>query len=343
MDFNDIRSCHDVKGHGQRTALAILNGRPPSSKDIAANPGLACLIVSQNPILRVAWHPFGDEPEEIERATISMDSLIEELASQGFSPEDSLYSLCESSLMRRTFWAHRGIRVVRPPAQANVGSQDAAGSYLHAGLLEFHPAQRPGQTLQSFADEFFEATTARPPIVRILYHSDQKQPIDFNDLRSSHPPVSTGDASSSTAVREKKYVLLAIVRLNGTKTKNDYVGTYSINGHNIIVEYEPPTFMAHRWSVRDAPFKYMLIYGLHESWSNNRTDFASLPEIATYPVSQGDVSFLGGVHDDLMGLMLALKAPEAESAATAGDTQQSSAWNVKENSPGYGSDRRYKE
>ncbi|CZR40744.1 uncharacterized protein FPRO_10332 [Fusarium proliferatum ET1] len=389
MDATDIRTHHDVTGRaqraaiaaflnrGQRTAIAILNGRPPSS---ATSPGLASLIVvlrviyaylltqpgalpfldwvkseeKQNTILRAAWHPFGDEPEEIKLATRSMNKWVEDLRSKGFSPNESFYTLCESSLMKNTFWSHPGIRVVRPPAQ--VESSNAAGSYLHADLLEFRPAQKPGQTLQAFADDLFETTTARPPIIRLLYHSDEKQPIDFKDLRSFRPPVSSDAAHGM----QKTYMVLAIVRLNDKSHKNDYVRTYSIDGPNLIAEYEPPSFMAHRWSVRDAPVKYMLIYGLHESWSHNLPDLASLPEIATYPVSKAQISFLRGVHDDLKG-MLTLKAAEADSAAAAGDTQQSeteykdsrissdgtyfrkAAWKVKENSPGYGSDRPYRE
>ncbi|KAF5571348.1 hypothetical protein FPHYL_524 [Fusarium phyllophilum] len=387
MDFNDIRSCHDVSGHGQSTVLAILNGRPPSSRDVAARPGLACLIVvlrriyshllghpgaapfldwvksseQDNPILRVAWHPFGDYPEEIERATTSMNNLVEEPISKGFSPDESFYTLCESSLMKRTFWAHQGIRVVRPPSQANMGSQDAAGTYLHADLLEFDPSQMPGQTLQGFADELFEETTARPPIIRILYHSDASQPIDFVGLRSFAPPV---DGNSSTAAREEKYLLLAVVRLNDANIKNDYVRTYSIYGPNIIAEYEPPSFMAHRWSVEDSPNHYMLIYGIQESWPDDQTDFASLPEIATYPIPQSAPTRIREI-DDYLKSLVAPQVPETESATTdnelPGDSHQSvpeyrdrriafnglyirkAAWNVKENSPGYGSDRRYME
>ncbi|EWG45980.1 hypothetical protein FVEG_06607 [Fusarium verticillioides 7600] len=384
MDATDIRSCYDVnKSQGQRTTLLILNGRPPSSNDIAASPGLACLIVvlrriyahllghpgattflnwvksseQENPILRVAWHPFGDYPEEIERATMSMNNLAKELASKGFSPDESFYTLCESSLMKRTFWAHQGVRVVSPPAQANMDSQDAAGTYLQATLLEFHPAQKPGQTLQSFADEFFEATTARPPIIRTLYHSDPSQPIDFNSLRSFVPPV---HGNSSIDGREKKYLLLAVVRLNDTNHKNDYVRTYSIYGPNMIAEYEPPSFMAHRWSVREGPAKYMLIHGLHEQRTNGQTDFASFPEIVPYHVSQEDASFLRTIDDSLKR---AARASEAKSKTTdtklAGVSQQPEykdpriivgglyrpklAWNVKKNSPGYGSDRLFRE
>ncbi|KAF5663339.1 hypothetical protein FDENT_13167 [Fusarium denticulatum] len=382
MDAYDIRSCHDVKGHGCRTAATILKGRPPSSKDIATSPGIACLIVvlrrvyafllyhpgalpfldwvksseRENPILRVAWHSFGDEPDEIEQATMSMAQLIEDLSSKGFSPDEAFYTLCESSLMKNTFWSHQGMRVVRPPTQGNMGSQDAAGSYLHADLLEFRPAQKPGQTLQGFADEFFEATTARPPIIRVLYHSDANQPIDFNDLRSFAPPV---DGNSSTIVTEK-YVVLAVVCLNDTNNKSDYVRTYSIYGPNDIAEYEPPSFMAHRWSVRDAPASYMLIYGLYEQRSNDLTDFASLPEIATHPVSQEHISFLRHVDDCLEPAVLALRASEAESATTNTNSQQSGpeykdprigsdglyfsklAWDIKENSPGYASDRPFR-
>ncbi|KAG9498453.1 hypothetical protein J7337_009258 [Fusarium musae] len=388
MDATDIRSCYDVnESEGQRTTLLILNGRPPSSNDIAASPGLACLIVvlrriyahllghpgaspflnwvksseQENPILRVAWHPFGDYPEEIERATMSMNNLAKELASKGFSPDESFYTLCESSLMKRTFWAHQGVRVVSPPAQANMDSQDAAGTYLQATLLEFHPAQKPGQTLQSFADELFEATTARPPIIRILYHSDASQPIEFNGLRSFAP---TADGNSSAAAREEKYLLLAVVRLNDANHKNDYVRTYSVYGSNIIAEYEPPSFMAHRWSVKDAPSHHMLIYGLKESGPDDETDFTNLPEIATYPIFQGEPARIRRIDDRLKSLF-PRRAPEAESTTTdtelPGDSRQSvpeyrdrriafnglyirkSAYNVKENSPGYGSDRRYKE
>ncbi|KAG5795236.1 hypothetical protein H9Q69_005698 [Fusarium xylarioides] len=292
--------------------------------------------------MRVAWHPFGDEPEEVEQATMSMKNLVKELASKGFSPDESFYTLCESSLMERTL------------------CQDAGGSYLHAELLEFHRAQKPEQTLQSFADELFETTTARYSIIRILYYSDAKQPID-NCLRSFVPQLSSEDASSSTPVRVKKYALLVRVRLNDANHKNDYVRTYSFHGPNIIAEYEPPSFMAHRWSIRDAPVKYMLIYGLHESWSNDPTNFACHPEVATHPISQDQIPHIRGVFDDFKEIMAALRASETESESTdtnlAGDSQQSvpeykdrrilldglyrpkHAWEVKESSPGYGSDR----
>ncbi|CVL13873.1 uncharacterized protein FPRN_09965 [Fusarium proliferatum] len=387
MDELDIRTLHDIKGHGRNTACSILTGRPPSSKDIAASPGLACLIVvlrhiyahllrhpgalpfldwlksseKENPILRVAWHPFGDEPEEVDQATKAVKKLIEELSSKGFSPDEAFYTLCESSLMRNTLWSHPSIRVVLPPAQANMGSQNSAGSYLHADMLEFHPAQKPGQSLQSFADELFETTTARPPIIRILYHSDEKQPIDLNGLRSFRPPASSED----TAFRVKKYMLLTIVRLNDTSHKNDYVRAYSILGPNFIAEYEPPSFMAHRWSVKDAPVKYILIYGLHESQSNDLTDFDSLPEIATYRIAQEDVARIRRVDDYLNSLRPGQQTPGADSTTSgtnvAGGSEHSvpeykdrrisslglyfpkSAWNVKENSPGYGSDRPYRE
>ncbi|KAF5600428.1 hypothetical protein FPANT_2443 [Fusarium pseudoanthophilum] len=386
MDATDIRSCHDVNGHGRETALFILNGRPPSSKDISASPGLACLVVvlrriyahllchpgaapflnwvksseQENPILRVAWHPFGDYPEEIERATMSMNNLVKELASKGFSPDESFNTLCESSLMKKTFWAHQGIRVVRPPA--NMGSQDMAGSYLHADLLDFHPTQKPGQTLQSFVDGFFNETTARPPIIRILYHSDAIQPIDFNSLRGFAPPV---DGNSTIDGREKKYLLLAVVRLNDANHENDYVRTYSVHGPNIIAEYEPPSFMAHRWSVMDAPVKYMLIYGLHELWSAAVIEMAGCPEISTYPISRAELTYARHIDDRFKVLMQSLEAPESESATTDteldGGSRQfvpeykdhridsrgfynpKSALDVKENSPGYGSDRPYKE
>ncbi|KAF5719403.1 hypothetical protein FGLOB1_1184 [Fusarium globosum] len=382
MDATDIRTHHDVTGRAQRTAIAILNGRPPSSP---TSPGLASLVVvlrviyayllthpgalpfldwvkseeKQNPILRAAWHPFGDEPEEIKLATRSMNEWVEDLRSKGFSPDESFYTLCESSLMKNTFWSHPGIRVVRPPAQ--VESSNSAGSYLHADLLEFNPAQKPGQTLQAFADDLFETTTAGPPIIRILYHSDGKQPIDFKDLRSFRPPIS----SDTTHGIQKTYMVLAIVRLNDNSHKNDYVRTYSIDGPNFIAEYEPPSFMAHRWSVKDAPVKYMLIYGLHESQSNDLTDFDSLPEIATYRIAQEDVARIRGVDDYLNSLRPGQQTPGADSTTSgtnlAGGSEHSvpeykdrrisslglyfpkKAWNVKENSPGYGSDRPYRE
>ncbi|KAF5585753.1 uncharacterized protein FSUBG_12342 [Fusarium subglutinans] len=310
-------------------------------------------------------YPFGDMPDEVEQATVSMKKLATELASNGFSSDESFYTLCESSLMKNTFWSHPGMRVVRPRTQSSVGNQDIVGSYLHADLLEFHPAQTPGQTLQSFADELFEATTARPPIIRILYHSDESQPIDFNSLRSFVPLVSSDDAGLSAAGREKKYVVLAVVRLNDSNNKHDYVRTYMNYGPEIIGEYEPPSFMAHRWSVRDAPAKYMLIYGLHEQRSNDPTDSARFPEVGTYPISQEDLSLYRIVDLDLKRAILALKASEAESTTTDtklfGDSHQSNpeykdprikldglyrpkrAWYVKENSPGYGSDRPFKE
>jgi len=381
MDATDIRIHHDVKGRGQRTAIAILNGRPPSSP---TSPGLASLIVvlriiyaylltrpgalpfldwlksseKENPILRAAWHPFGDEPEEIEQATRSMSKWVEDLRSKGFSPDESFYTLCESSLMKNTFWSHPGIRVVCPPTQME--RSNPAGSYLHADLLEFHPARKPGQTLQAFADDLFETTTARPPIIRILYHSDEKQPIDFNGLRSFRPPVSSGAAPGI----EKKYMVLAIVRLNDNSHKNDYVRTYSILVFNFIAEYEPPSFMAHRWSVKDAPAKYMLIYGLHESQSDDRTDCSLFPEVATFDIAQKDLVLIRRVDDCLNSLMPGQQTPEADSTTSGANLARHSelsvteykdprissrglycaklAWNVKENSPGYGSDRPWK-
>ncbi|KAL9565732.1 hypothetical protein ACKAV7_009914 [Fusarium commune] len=189
---------------------------------IAASPGLAYLIVvlrriyvhlflgygpltslgrlssseQDDPILHIAWHPFSDGPKRIEHTTIAMKEVVDELPFK---------RLALPRLLDRTVQTEKGTRY-------------STDKDPDSDLLEFHSAQKLGQSLQSSIEEYPGAAAfLNPPVLSILYHSDTKQGIDINGLRTFHHMAPGQSNPRSFSAKETKYVLLAVVRLSDAK------------------------------------------------------------------------------------------------------------------------------
>ncbi|RKL48327.1 hypothetical protein BFJ70_g2685 [Fusarium oxysporum] len=344
---HDIRDLYDINGPHADIVAAILEGRPPKFRSDDAQPGFDCLIVvlrriyshvmlgtpldwlaaseKENPVLRLAWHTFGDEEEEFEDAVRLRQDVLDALPSKGINPGASFEELCNSSLMNKTFWSQDEFRITdvlycMETLQEVDGSPDEIAD---ASLLELDRSQNPGLLLQEVVDKSFGVITkkgkqvmCRPNVagvVRLLYQpdTDDMQRLDINGLRSFSLPLWQQDMDVDDAcfyeVGRTEYCLLAVVKLNDGKHQGDKVRTYGIQGSNIVAEQEPREIVDHGWSLKFAG-RYMLFYG--PQTMENPGDPTRFPEITGPVVSDEDAELLKGVGEHLKGLMLSIQNPK---------------------------------
>ncbi|KAF4969295.1 hypothetical protein FSARC_3450 [Fusarium sarcochroum] len=306
MESRDIRECYDFEDADAEIVAAILDTNLPNYEGGSQCSGLDCLTVvvrriyshtmlgpgvsealgwtinseEKNPILRHAWDIFGNEDQDKKETREAQQKLSSKLQAMGYSTSASFEDLCNSPLMKETFWCQDVFRLhdillcPRTAAAINESPDEIA----RTSLLELDHVANPDLALKAVIDKSFglivrngkevNSRPSRPWIIRLVYqpHPEPQKRLDINGLRCLSLPFWEDDKNEPTVTYREtgrsRYCLLAVVRLRDTSVANDYVRTYSCNGANIIAEYEPPEFTSCGWSLKDSPGKYMLFYGL---------------------------------------------------------------------------------
>ncbi|KAF5580284.1 uncharacterized protein FSUBG_13437 [Fusarium subglutinans] len=365
---NDIRVHHKLHGPNIDVVAAILEGRPPQFAHADAQPGFDCLIVvlrriyshvmldlvpppawmqaseEANPILRLAWHLFGDDVVQREEAIKARHEAFGALNAKGISHKSSFEEICSSSLMNKTFWSQDEFRLtdilhcIDTGAVADGTPDDIAST----SLLELNHVETPGRTLQEVVDDSFGVITHKgkqilsrpndPWIVRVTYTPDSSdtERFDLNKLRTLHLPIWKLDEQdpdiSYLNVGKNEYFLLAVVRLRDNKHPGEYVRTYGIHGSNIVGERQPPSIVNHDWSVKDGHGKYMLFYGFQTMKSAG--DPRRFSEVAPPTLTDNDAKRISTIDRHLKDLW---KSSQEQKAQPTPPT--SSATQVHQNQP----------
>ncbi|KAF4944726.1 hypothetical protein FGADI_12501 [Fusarium gaditjirri] len=366
---NDIRNHHDLHGPNIDIVAAILEGRPPHFGHDEARPGFDCLIVvlrriyshvmldlvplpawiqaseEENPILRLAWHLFGDETAQREDAKKARNEVFKLLPSKHLSLNSSFVELCNSSLMNKTFWSQDEFRLtdilycIETGAAADGSPDDIAST----SLLELNHVESPGRTLQEVVDKSFGVITRMekkvmsrpndPWVVRVAYtpDPDDANRFDLNKLRTLHLPIWKLDEQdpdiSYVTVGKHEYFLLAVIRVKDDKYTEEYVRTYASDGPNIVGEREPPSIINNDWSIRDRHGKYMLFYGIQTM--RNVGDPRRHPEVTPPVLTDRDAERISTIDRHLQNLWKskqqskAQPTPPTSSATQAQRTQNS--------------------
>ncbi|KLO81570.1 uncharacterized protein FFB20_14874 [Fusarium fujikuroi] len=339
----DIRKLYDINGPHLEILAAILEGRHPRFPEDEARPGFDCLIVvlrriyshvmlgttldwlaaseKENPVLRLAWHTFDDDKEEVKDALRLRQDVLNALHPMGLDSGASFEEFCNSSLMNKTFWSQDEFRLIDTPYcmetfQKVDGSPD---EFAGASLVELDRVQNPDLLLQEAVDKSFgviaksgKQVMCRPShaaVVRVLYKAGVQR-LDINDLRSLSVPLweecKDSDDISFQEVGRVQYCLLAVVKVD--HLRGDKVRTYGIQGSNIVAEREPREIIDHDWSVV-LPGKYMLFYG--QQTMRNPGDPTRFPEVQGPRISEKQCDLLKGVGEDLNSEMVSLQKSKA--------------------------------
>ncbi|RKL47055.1 hypothetical protein BFJ72_g2792 [Fusarium proliferatum] len=342
----------DLHGPNIDVIAAILEGRPPHFEPQDARSGFDCLIVvlrriyshvmldlvplpawkgaseEENPILRLAWHLFGDEQTQREDAKRARHEVFGILDKKRISHKSSFEQLCTSSLMNKTFWSQDEFRLTDILYCIDTGAV-ADGSHddiARTGLLELNHVETPGRTLQEVVDNSFGVITHKekqilsrpndPWVVRVVYTPDSNvsNRFDLKDLRTLHLPIWEQDEEdpdiSYVIVGKNEYFLLAVVRLRDDRHPVEYVRTYGIHGSNIVGERQPPSIFNNEWSVRDGHGKYMLFYGFQTM--KNAGDPRRFPEVAPPPLTKQDAQRISGIDRHLKDLWKSSQEQKAQ-------------------------------
>ncbi|KAF5543370.1 hypothetical protein FNAPI_9692 [Fusarium napiforme] len=339
----DIRTHYNIQGRDADIVASILETRHQSVKKKAMSPGLDCLVVvlrriyshvmlsrgvsldwieaseAKNPVLRHAWHMFGDGQGEVQEAANDRQEVQKALLDLGFSQVPSFEDLCNSSLMNETFWSQDVFRLtdVLYYTATLKEADGSADEIARASLLELNQVENPGLSLQEIVDRSFGYITwkeqevlSRPNrawIVRVLYQpgNDDTARLDINGLRTLHLPIWEQNMNEMDScfheVGKAEYSILAVVRLKTDGHPEEYVRTYKGHGANILPSREPESYVNHKWSIKDAPGKYMLFYGLKVL--EDAGDPTCFPEVAPPLVSEADGELVADIAEYLSRLM----------------------------------------
>ncbi|KAF5644484.1 hypothetical protein F52700_2483 [Fusarium sp. NRRL 52700] len=366
---NDIRDRHQLNGPNIDVVAAILEGRPPQFAPNDAQPGFDCLIVvlrriyshvmldlvplpawmktseEANPILRLAWHLFGNDVAQREDAIKARHEAFRSLTAKGISHTSSFEELCSSSLMNKTFWSQDEFRLtdILHCIETGAVTDGSPDDIAHISLLELNHVETPGRTLQEVVDKAFGVVTQKekqilsrpndPWVVRVAYTPDSSDTdrFDLNKLRTLHLPIWELDKQDSdisyVSVGRNEYFLLAVVRLRNDKNPGEYVRTYGIHGSNIVGERQTPSIVNHDWSIRDPHGKYMLFYGFQTM--KNAGDPRRFPEVAPPILTDKDAERISKIDRHLKHLWKTSQEPKPQptpptsSATQAQQTQPS--------------------
>ncbi|KAM0218056.1 hypothetical protein ACHAQD_006992 [Fusarium lateritium] len=337
MNCTDIRSCYAHERDDAEIAASILDTRPPYWLGYKKSSGMDCLIMvlrriyshtmlgpdvsaslgwieeseADNPILGHAWHMFGEEPDEVKKATTDRQEVEAKLLTKGIKGNATFEELSGSSLMNETFWSQEVFRLTQTPFCINEGHaiEQTVDEIANMSLLRFDRRNNPNLSLQEVVDKAFGIQSykgrdvcfvpSQPWIIRVLYEPntgvEATWPLsEYNSLRV---PIWDEAEDEPTVCFEEidrsEYCLLAVVRLKHD-SKPDLVRTYSSSGANIVAQYEPSTFISSDWSATEPTGAYMLFFGLRVD-DIGLTNTANFPEVAE--CQEVDHDLVSGVHD----------------------------------------------
>ena len=227
MEFSDVRQVHDFERDGEAAAARLAN-YPPLWDGIQWSTGIDCLIVvirhiycntmmslelhkelawfeeseARNPILGHAWHMFGCEDGEVEKATEDRKKVHKTLLELGILPSESFTAICDSSLMNETFWSQDVFRLTRPPIDATTGDEIplSANEIAKLSKLKFKPEARGACIQDIFSNAFgvqqwkgrqLFLVPSEPWVVRVLYHANVSlcDSITIQQLKTLKLPV----------------------------------------------------------------------------------------------------------------------------------------------------------
>ncbi|KAM0350345.1 hypothetical protein ACHAP4_009912 [Fusarium culmorum] len=323
MTSTDIRDNYDFSGKERQNAASCLDVYPPLWLRSWSSSGLDCLIVvlrriysynllepgimgrlgwyqqseARNPILGHAWHVFGNSPDEIQRTTADRKRVDDALRSLGVDPTASFESLCTSSLMTETFWAHGVFSLTHPPFSAETGLPIplSADEMVKISTLELNSTQ-PAGTLQHVANQAFGVRRwgegqmvlrpHKPWVIRVVYSVDNNSSNpSIQDLKTltlpdwqKHPDKPT---LTFQEVGRVKYYLMAVVRMRQGSGR-DLVRTYNPTGSNVLFHgHNANAIMDKGWSIKDGKRKYILFYRfIPANVDLGLTDPTWFPEVA---------------------------------------------------------------
>ncbi|EKJ75742.1 hypothetical protein FPSE_03922 [Fusarium pseudograminearum CS3096] len=302
MESSDIRDRYDFDGKDMHIATARLDTYPPLWKGSKTSSGIDCLIVvirriyscyvidtdfkdavhwvamaeKQNPILRHAWHVFGNSPDNVARTTEDRKSLEKVLNSLGITPQASFKDICGSSMMNKTFWSHDWFRLSHPPFDTATGKPIdlSPDEIAKLSTLELDLCKSPDDRLQEVVDKAFGIRTlggvevglipSAPWVVRVLYRVPKMDRIPtIQHLKTMEVPIWTKCLDrSDLCFRESGrnlYYLMAVVRMR-RDGRSDLVRTYNPTGSNVLFNYTSKYIMSDQWSVVEGDRTYMLFY-----------------------------------------------------------------------------------
>ncbi|KAJ4135190.1 hypothetical protein NW768_004811 [Fusarium equiseti] len=299
MESSDIRQVYDFERDVKAAATRLAN-YPPLWEGVQWSTGIDCLIVvlrhvycngfmspdlakeiewyeqseAKIPILRHAWHMFGQEAAEVAKATEDREKVHEVLLSLGILPFESFKDICDSSLMNETLWSQDICRLSHPPVDPTTGDDIplSANEIAELSKLEFEPEVR-GACIQDVVDKAFGHQEWKgrhmfivphdPLIVRVLYQADNKlcDSVSIKPVKTLKLPVWVQKEGVEYVCLEEvdriDYFLMAV-------------------GQRAIVQI---LFGLIRLTAKtDAPCNYMLFYSYQPEGVGN-IDVTDLPEV----------------------------------------------------------------
>ncbi|KAM0542121.1 hypothetical protein ACHAPJ_012946 [Fusarium lateritium] len=192
-----------------------------------------------NPILRHAWHLFGDSKEELTEArALAYAGLIEAFGDHMEPSEIFFEQLCWSSLMNETFWSQVEFSLFRPPVFLDTWEmvEQTPDEATDANMLEFDRSDHPEATLQDFVSSKFGVINQilyrprEPIVIRLLYRTSGLGGHRFDSLRQFFVPVIPGEDDRKS---QSHYSVIAVVKMRMTTTSPDSVRTYPVEGSTV--------------------------------------------------------------------------------------------------------------